>query len=57
MISKKLFNYCYDNFERIREFDYPQCTDVALHFNCGVADVYDAINTIWYTKFNMKYYK
>ena len=56
-MNDKAFEYVYNNFDKLRTIDDMQILDSiadSLHIRTG--KLIDYINTIWYTKFNMKYY-
>ena len=56
-MNDKAFEYVYNNFDKLRTIDDMQILDsIADGLHIGTGKLIDYIETIWYTKFNMKYY-
>ena len=56
-MKDKAFEYVYNNFDKLRTIDDMQILEsIADSLHIGTRNLIDYIETIWYTKFNMKYY-
>ncbi len=61
MLTTENFIKMIDDFDKIRKIDYSKKYEEARKklckkYNCKDYELFNAINTIWHTKFNMKYY-
>ena len=61
MLTTENFYKMIDDFDKIKKIDYSKKYEdirkmLCKKYKCKEYELFSAIDTIWYTKFNMKYY-